>query len=259
MRITKKTVVVFVILLICFILRGDIFNCPYYTYKLGELMQHVDAYIDNIFGYLSVYLVFACGFFEIYNVKRLALIFLFIQPAKLIMDVLDAFMSEYLGFRIFYPLLGLALLYILIYLGDLFVGNRKRYKEIIKMNRKYLLKALAISVAGQVAISIIVFPLVNILYIVIMMKMSDDTQMMVCTIIFCLINLLLTICMFVTIILLLKNLFNKIYYPALAWTKTAEISLTVVMMYLPIAHIVYYLTFYINPIFYYIDTLKYIE
>ena len=142
MKLTKKSIAMLATLLICFILKGDIFHCPYYTYQFDKFKQYADAYINNILGYISVFLVFACGFFEIYDLKRLGLIFLTIQPAKLIMDILDTFMSDHFGLRIFYPLLGLSLLFILIYLADLFIRNRSSFKESICKSLKQILIAL---------------------------------------------------------------------------------------------------------------------
>lgn len=255
MKITKKCIAMTAALLICFILRGDILQCPCYTYHFEEYIQYTAGYIISFLGYISIFLVFACGFFEIYNLKRLGLIFLAIQPAKLIIDIFDTFMYDRFGLNIFYPLLGLSLVYILIYFVDLFISDRHRCKEIIRQNKKHLLAALAVSVAGNIVATIITF-FINVLYTKEMTKLTDDVQILRCTIFSNIINLAMCISLFVAVIVCLKGTFNKIYTPTAKGTKTSEISLTVVTIVMLIIYIVYYLMIYVNPIFYYIDWLN---
>lgn len=255
MKLTKKSIAMLATLLICFILKGDIFHCPYYTYQFDKFKQYADAYINNILGYISVFLVFACGFFEIYDLKRLGLIFLTIQPAKLIMDILDTFMSDHFGLRIFYPLLGLSLLFILIYLADLFIRNRSSFKESICKSLKQILIALVVSIVGHIA-AIIIIAFINILYLNVMTKISDDDQMINCTILYNITSLFLGICLFVAIIMCLRGILNKIYISKVCETKAVETSLTAITIIMPIAYTAYYLLHYVNPIFYYIEILE---
>lgn len=267
MKITKKCIAMLAALLICFILRGDILQCVYYNYHFNVYLQETFGYIGNIFGYISIFLVFACGFFEIYDLKRLGLIFLIIQPAKLIMDISEVFIFDRFGLHIFYPLLGLSLLYILIYFADLFINivtENKRiknqsikavlHKGIIKRNLKHYLIAFVVSLAGHIAANILIY-IINALSIKDMSVITDEVKLINRAITYSIVNLSINICLLVAVILCLKGIFNKIYTPTAKVTKTSEISLTAAAIVLPIVYAVYYLMNYVNPIFYYFGLL----
>lgn len=255
MKITKKGIAMTTVLLICFILRGDILQFPCYTYHFERYIHSPAQIIQALVGYIAVFLVFACGFFGIYDYKRLGLIFLAVQPAKLIMDISEEFISERFEVNVFYPVLGLFLLFIIIYLADLFIGNRNGFKENIKQNVKLILLALAVSIA----LSVVVFVATIVINETAMKKMLDtfyDEQVISQAICHSIILLVVYICMFAAGILCLRAIISKAYNPTVKCTKTAEISLTAAAIVLLTGYIVYYLMNYVNPIFYYIEILE---
>ena len=165
------------------------------------------------------------------------------------MDISEEFISERFEVNVFYPVLGLFLLFIIIYLADLFIGNRNGFKENIKQNVKLILLALAVSIA----LSVVVFVATIVINETAMKKMLDtfyDEQVISQAICHSIILLV------AAGILCLRAIISKAYNPTVKCTKTAEISLTAAAIVLLTGYIVYYLMNYVNPIFYYIEILE---
>lgn len=99
--------------------------------KLCKISCYIFFYLLD---YVFLFLAICVGIFEIKNIKTLLKIFGFIQPLKLVTDVIFRFIPDSAeGLYYIYPLLNFYLLIIgIIFINTYFINHRKIGKQILK-------------------------------------------------------------------------------------------------------------------------------
>lgn len=256
MKNNKINAVIFTALLISIIIQGAMPSTVYFTYHMNLYTESIDTFILSFSNYLSFFLIFASGIYKIYNLKRLLMIFIVIQPVKLFVDFCHIAIYQLTNIDVFIPLLDIFLLFIMIFLADLFITDKSKYKENLKNSKKHILTALIFSAATNSLIYIICILLISILKKIYTNAVSD-TIILYLYVFIDIFILIITLVLFVAGILFLANLFGKVYIPSEKdETKCKKYSLLGITVALMIICTVFFLKNNANPILYNINLLK---
>ncbi|MBR5121906.1 MAG: hypothetical protein IKU89_05115 [Oscillospiraceae bacterium] len=166
MKKNKFGIIWLIIIFGSFIISASMSQTNYFTYTFQYYFVSPLPYI-NFCSYVSMFLAFACGFFEIYNVKKLLRVFLLIQPIKLVYDF--AFQAVESSFEQVDvpPMIEVLLLVISVYFAALYVKDKDNFKSNVKNNSKVILKTVLFGLLG-----LLVSILINAAAIVILLMIS---------------------------------------------------------------------------------------
>ncbi len=241
----------------------------YFTYHINEYSENTEFYILSLVNFVYIFLIFSYGILEIYNVKRLAGIFLIIQPAILIIEFISNFVLDITRMNIVNPVFKLFLTLWFICLANLFLSDRRGFSKNFRKNIKPILKSLLIAILLGIAV-VIARLAVNYISIMVLNTTMNYYVIPIAVAV----NFVIWLVIFLVGVFIIGNMLNNVYiyptyptdmlsgkqsYPSYQFNyedKRANILICCVVVVLIIASTAYFLIKIGNQVALYLDFIN---
>lgn len=255
-RVSIMCIIAMIVFLCEILVYGLMPSTAYFTYHIGNYSLSLISYVISLANFLAIFCIIACGVFEICDLKKLAKMFLLIQPIKLLLDCLTCLVYDLFKISLFSLCSGILLTFVMVYCADLCLKGKSEFKENSAKNLKAIIISMILCVAVDVVRALASGIISAVSYSMASTNANDSTRIMIIGIV---LEFIMTLIILVIGTILLIKLFRKNYAFSGVESTSSKITGNVIIgvaILLIIASTIYFYKNSTNPITYYLSYLN---